>query len=234
MTNIAYEEQRFEFPAVAARLRPEDRVVDFGCGSGIFLRLIAGKVRRAAGLDWNIGTEAPPPGVEMSRASFADFARSERGRFDVACGFQIIEHLPSVNDLLEPMLDCLDRPATLYLSVPNRARFKTGRLEPLDCPPHHLSRWGEQQIQVLARRYGLELKELWREEPDISVARLLWARDFNALVSRGIPAMVAEPLGRVLCRMAVTRRSYQARAARKEFTQAGVFGHILLAELRAP
>src|SRR5947199_342155 len=73
-------------------------------------------------------------GIEGVSTRFADFAAGEAGRFDVVCGFQILEHVRRVGDLMEPAMRCARPGGRIFVSVPNRRRYTRGDLEPLDCP----------------------------------------------------------------------------------------------------
>src|SRR5215217_7922158 len=53
MSQVPYVENRWEFGVVANLVQPDDEVLDFGAGSGVFLRRIADGVRRAVGVDHN-------------------------------------------------------------------------------------------------------------------------------------------------------------------------------------
>ena len=145
--------------------------LDVGCGSGDFLAGIAPWVRRAVGLDWS------PAAVALSRARGLDVVEGDLsaraalfdGAFDAVCAFHVLEHLPDPVPFLGQLRRCLRSGGSLYLSVPNRMRSGTARLEPLDCPPHHLTRWTPSSLGRYVERGGLRVAELATEPVDVSV-----------------------------------------------------------------
>ena len=61
----------------------------------------------------------------------------------------------------------------LLLSVPNRERTWRDEGEPMDRPPHHVTRWGPEQLTRLAERTGLAVQEVRFEPPGL---RQAWSR----------------------------------------------------------
>jgi len=149
--------------------RPLDAVVDFGCGEGDFSDARR-RVRRTVGVDHNPARSNACETWESKDTPRASRVRGEEeGAFDVACGFQILEHLPRSSDLLEPAVRCVRPGGRIFISVPNRRRYRRADTEPFDCPPHHTARWGPEQFVTLADHYGLELGEIHYEQPDLSM-----------------------------------------------------------------
>lgn len=161
-----YEPDRWEFGAVAEAIEPEADVVDLGCGRGAFLLGLGDRPGRRAGLDHNPPAVAAlkAAGVEASTDPPATFADANPESFDVACSFHVIEHLARVHELVDAARRSVRRGGTIFLSAPNRDRLTLTRLEPLDCPPHHVSRWGVDQLGFVADHHGLRLRSV-RSEP---------------------------------------------------------------------
>jgi SAM-dependent methyltransferase len=143
MATVPYESSRWEFRQVAREMRTTDRVVDSGCGGGAFLRMVKPLVLRAVGVDHNLDAieGLRRAGVEGEVASFSDFAQRHSGDFDLACSFHTLEHLAEINQFMRALTRCVRPDGRIFLSVPNRRRFARQDDEPLDCPPHHVSRW---------------------------------------------------------------------------------------------
>jgi SAM-dependent methyltransferase len=221
-----YELDRWEFGVVAALTGDDEDVLDVGCGRGDFLAQIADRAGRSVGLDHNRDAiqALSDRGIDGVAMDLGDFARTEPGRFDTVCAFQILEHVPSAGALIEPAIASLRPGGRLFVSVPNRRRASRPELEPFDHPPHHVSRWSAEQFESLADLFGLELTAMRFEQPDFSTVEEL---DFARVQRAG---------GRLLARAhrrLVSTPARHARVAKREgYTKRGLFGHTMLAELR--
>lgn len=232
---VYYEPRRWEFGVVANRVQKEDIVLDVGCGSGAFLREIADQVARVVGIDQNAEAvaELRSAGIEAYACNFESFSRLQPATFNLACAFHVLEHYSQVEKLVEPLLRCMKPGGRIYLSVPNRERYARNDLDPLDCPPHHMSRWEAAQFRVLASRFGLELLDILYEEPDRSVADLVYLCDGRRLFSF-LGARAAGFLARVYRKILMSQRGYARAVRSRRFTRRGLYGHSILAELECP
>jgi SAM-dependent methyltransferase len=233
MSQVPYVAGRWEFTLVHRSLTPSDRVVDFGAGDGEFLRSLAGVVSRRAGVDHNQDAlrRMAADGIEAGAGDFATFAAQHEGEFTVATAFQVVEHLGHVDDVLVPALRCLGASGRLFVSVPDRDRMPEAPLEPLDCPPHHISRWGTEQLQALADRFGLKVVALHRQPP--AFGRVA-ARAMAPLDARlgATPLPPARRLARGVVRRAMIGERRHALLARTgAYPRLGLYGHTMLAEM---
>lgn len=168
-----YSSWKWEFDWVRSRLHPSAEVLDVGCGSGDFLAAIASGVRRAVGLDWSPAAVAlsRARGLDVREGDLAGHAAEFAGGFDAVCAFHVLEHLPEPAGFLVSLRRCLRPGGSLYLSVPNRMRSDRAPLEPLDCPPHHITRWSPASLAAIVRRSGLLPAEVVTEPVDLSIPR---------------------------------------------------------------
>jgi SAM-dependent methyltransferase len=229
-----YEDERWEFGVVAGLVAPGEAVVDVGCGRGAFLELVASHAGRAVGVDHNPSAvdHLRSIGIEAHALDFAEFAESERGVFDVVCGFQILEHLPSVDALIEPALACLRPGGRIFVSVPHRERYVRGDLEPFDCPPHHISRWHPDQFARLAERHDLALEAVRYEQPDLDTVRLAHRRRFEERWAPRVGSRSARTGAKAAGRLRVGERRHRRAVARSRYSSGGLYAHTMLAELR--
>ncbi len=233
-----YTPTRWEFGWVKRRLQPGASILDVGCGPGKFLSEIAAVASRAVGLETNASVveDACRNGLEVYLGELGTFAPENAGKFDVACAFHVLEHVEAPVAFLRSLASCVRPGGTVYLSVPNRERSEKAPVEPLDCPPHHLHRWGSEQLRVVGRISGIPLREIAFEPVDIrvprdrlraavtrSLGRIPFAGDFFSLwTGRFLWRLIlSPPLWKLYCRRGILERM-------------GYFGHSVLAAFSCP
>jgi hypothetical protein len=170
-------------------------------------------------------------GIAASSASFAAFAADHTGAFSVATTFQLREHLARVDEVLEPALRCLGLRGRLFVSIPDRERLPEAELEPLDCPPHHLSRWGAPQLRALADHLGMRVVRIDRQPPDYGkvIGRLM--APFDARLG-GDPRRRGRRIARAAARRTLVGPRRHALAARTgAYECLSLYGHTMLAEM---
>lgn len=230
---FAYEEQRWEFDEVADQLSKTDRVVDLGAGTGVFLRIIRDKVTTAVGVDHNQPAidRLRLAGLEGHAISFDEFAQERPLAFDVVTAFHLIEHITDVGYLVEPAIRLLRPGGRLVISAPNADRLASVEgLEPLDCPPHHVSRWRAEQWHRLAERFELQLAAVRYEPPPV----IGYERLIAASLRRHGLGLLCRPVLALLWRTGATHRLYEKRISTGWFAERGLFGHSMLAEFVIP
>lgn len=145
--------ERLEFRKAAEHVPAGARVLDVGCGHGGFRHYVPGA--RYTGLDPNFAAEDP------TGAILADTVEAHAARlgpvYDVACAFQVIEHVPDPLAFARALAACV-RPGGLVLigtplwpspntTIPNFV---------INAPPHHLTWWTPGALETLARALGCE------------------------------------------------------------------------------
>ena len=118
----------------------------------------------------------------------------------------------------------------MIVSVPNRERSLKNEREPLDCPPHHVTRWSADQLNVLARQSGLSVRRIAFEPPDLSVAREL-ARGSAYERVQWLPERTRGDAIRVWGRLAMSSRRHRRLSRGTRFASKGMFGHAVLVEM---
>jgi len=164
-----YNCETWDFHCAVACVQPGSRLLDVACGKGAFLSFAAKHGVEARGIDTNPDavSEAQALGLSAHLVDLHLYRQENAGSFDVVTALQVLEHLDDIVPFVEEAALCLRPGGRLLISVPNRHRLWRQYQEPLDCPPHHLSRWSETQFERLASLCGLELKQIHVEPPTV-------------------------------------------------------------------
>ena len=88
-------------------------------------------------------------------------------------------------------------PCSVVLSVPNARRTWRGQMEPLEFPPHHVTRWTEDSLAALARQTGLVLEDSAFEPCPWETARHWLEKTLHSQVQSSVK-LVGDPLGRAV------------------------------------
>ena len=160
-----YSPIKWDFKCAISCAKKSVKLLDIACGGGAFLEYAQSFGHTVQGIDTN------PLAIDQARSrelnaqliSLEQFSKVNAGRFDLVTAFQVLEHISSILPFTQHAAHCLRPGGRLLVSVPNRYRFWRNPNEPLDCPPHHLSRWAKPQLEELAQRCGLKLKRVHYE-----------------------------------------------------------------------
>lgn len=234
-----YSAEKWEFGVVRDRLARGARVLDVGCGDGNFLRVLRGVAREAVGIDTNAeGVDrARAEGLDARLALLDDFAAAHAGQFDVVCAFHVLEHLPTVVPFLRAMGRCAAPGGAVVVSVPNRLRpAAQAQMEPLDFPPHHLSRWHPRQFERAAREAGFALEDVSFQPPGVVDARLGLRQGLARMggVAGAGGASAGAMAGRILGRLLFAGPLHPVMVRAGVARALGCHGLAMMAEFRTP
>lgn len=159
-----YPDEKNEFQFALKAISATDNVLEVGSGMGMFATLI--NQSNYTGLEFSINAIelAKKNNINIISQSVEDHAKLNPSKYDVACAFQVLEHVSNVNEFIEAMLKCLRPGGKLIISVPSYDSF--GRFIPnfeLDMPPHHVSKWTDRSLKSLENIFPLELRQIWHE-----------------------------------------------------------------------
>ena len=234
MGSTPYAHDRWDFGMARQLIDPNDDIVDLGCGEGHFLDSLGTRTARSVGVDHHRAAieRMVERGREANACSFEEFAEREAGAFDVVTSFHTLEHLVDPFAMVRAAARCLRPSGRIILSVPNRDRSWREEGEPMDRPPHHVTRWSPAQMVVLAQRADLRLSPIRFEPPDLSTARAIRQRSMEARWSK-VPASVRRNAATAWSRASVRRRPHEREVTGDGYVSRGVFGHSMLVELSA-
>jgi 2-polyprenyl-3-methyl-5-hydroxy-6-metoxy-1,4-benzoquinol methylase len=164
MESRYYQEDKSEYRFAGGFIAGDDRVLDIGCGRGLFSRHVAGTY---TGLDFNpVALEqAARDGIRVLNESIDQHAGRLTSPYSVVTAFQVLEHMPEPRRFIEACLSVLRPGGLLILSVPSEDSF-VSLLENavLNMPPHHVSRWTDQALINLQNLFGLQLVAMEHEK----------------------------------------------------------------------
>lgn len=151
-----YSAAKQEFGIAAAHVKPEDDVLEIGAGRGLFRREI--QCRSYTGLEFSPEAIrwAAEGGVELLPRTVEEHARVAAGQYDVACAFQVLEHVSDPRSFLEAAAQCLKPGGRMMMSVPGEDSFAHYAChDVLNMPPHHVTRWTDKALSSIGDILGL-------------------------------------------------------------------------------
>jgi 2-polyprenyl-3-methyl-5-hydroxy-6-metoxy-1,4-benzoquinol methylase len=158
--------------------RRANRIIDVGCGSGLFLRVAAQRGWEVHGTEYGAGPiEACKKAGIAIREGALDPENYPPGHFDVVCSFEVLEHLAHPAQEVERMGRILRKGGLLYATTPNFDCLAR-RLKPAEWNvvnfPEHLSYFAPRTFRKMFEDAGMET--LWTETTGFSVSRWLSGR----------------------------------------------------------
>ncbi|MCV6627387.1 MAG: class I SAM-dependent methyltransferase [Cellvibrionaceae bacterium] len=137
-----------------------ERVLDLGCGAGIFLQLLAEQGIDAVGVerDAKLVAYGREMGLAITEADALDFLRNNEQQFDGIYCSHFIEHLPfsALQELIELLSRCLAPGGRLLLSFPDPESIRS-QLLGFWRDPEHVRYYHPELVQTLAAAEGLKL-----------------------------------------------------------------------------
>jgi SAM-dependent methyltransferase len=159
-----YPADKAEYSFARRFIKPSDDVLEIGCGTGAFARLISPRSYR--GIEKNVSLVGKSlEGIEISDETLQHHACRCKGKNDVVCMFQVLEHVPDVRDFLEDAMTCLKPGGILIISVPSADSFL--RFMPnnaLNLPPHHVTWWTDRCLQNVAGYLGASIAKMGHQK----------------------------------------------------------------------
>lgn len=170
MNNYYGEYWKWEYEIASLYIPAESTILEIGCGSGYFLsRLKKLKKVHPLGIEMNSRAlvEAQSRGIEVITENTESYLKSCREKFDVICGFQLLEHIPNVYEFLELCVNALAKGGILAFSTPNSNPFLYGYdvYHTLNLPPHHQTLWSKESFRKLTDIFKQLNLETLKAEP---------------------------------------------------------------------
>jgi len=159
-----YMKEKEEYREASKYIDSTDKVLDVGCGKGDFAKYLS--TIDYVGLEYSKNAQkmALKNGVKIINKMIQDYADKYPKYFDVVVSFQVLEHVSDPESFLESMLKSLKSDGKMIIAVPNEDSFlKYASNNILNLPPHHVTRWSEDSLKFIAKKYNLNLIGIYRE-----------------------------------------------------------------------
>lgn len=163
-------ETRVDYKRAASFIPAGAKVVDVGCGPGVFRRHLAHA--HYTGLDPYAG-----PNVDdvVIRETLEEHAEKRAESYDAATAFHVIEHVPDPRRHAELMVRLLRPGGLLILAAPLHPSPLTEIPNlPINIPPHHVTWWNPSAYIALAAELGLEVVEAGTLQPSPHQGMIYW------------------------------------------------------------
>lgn len=137
------------------------KLLDFGCGTGYFLKSAEKK-------GWQVvGVEPNPTAASISKTKHnlkvydTMEELDQEKKFDAITLFHVLEHVHELKQTLELLLQKLKKRGTLFIAVPNYNSYDSKHYKEnwaaLDIP-RHLYHFTHQTMEILAKEFNLKIK----------------------------------------------------------------------------
>lgn len=173
-----YVEGKLEFDLALEKLSEGERVLEVGCGSGIFLEMLRSKNIEGVGLEFNdLAVEkCSDKGLDVRKEPISAFSRTNSSQFDAVVLFQVLEHIVDVAGFIRDLLACLKPGGKLIFAVPDNSPFyKNFRVYlTFNLPPHHMGMWNAKSFKHLEDFFPVSLKSVEYDDDYSSFANYVY------------------------------------------------------------
>ena len=135
-------------------------LIEIGCGNGRFLELVRDRSTVSGiGLDitQNAVDECHRKGLVAHAVAIDAFIPDKPADFVVA--FHCLEHVERPLELVKSMAGLLAPGGQIFIATPYSPMCFEGQwYDPMNHPPHHMSRWNAKSYRQLARQLGMQIE----------------------------------------------------------------------------
>jgi hypothetical protein len=128
----------------------------------------------------------------------------------------VIEHVPDPMTFVESGLATLKIGGTMIIATPNDnsfLRYVTNGI--LNMPPHHITRWSDETFKWLAKRYNLDIVDIYHEK--LQDYHKLWYLSVlvsnifmeNKLIDTGIRRIIINRVSNLIGRCLIKGLKYE-------------------------
>lgn len=175
------------------------KLFEAGCGPGWLLKDAQKAGFDVYGIDFNREAIEHAKSLGLSNVKVGDVAQADSffpdTKFDAVAIFHVLEHLDNPDEVFSGIKKILKDKGILAVAVPNSERFfskffKGKRKEGWDCPPHHLTRWSKDNLNLFLKNNGFETFFIEEERISELVQGFNFTRGFFHLLTS--PALLSK------------------------------------------
>jgi SAM-dependent methyltransferase len=158
-----YPLEKDEYTYALRFISKDDHLLEIGCGTGEFGQ----KVDHYVGLDINEDAlqTARKRGLNVLSQPLNEYARKNRGEYDIVCAFQVLEHAKSPKEFIQSCLTCLRESGKIIFSVPSADSFIIFVPNHLfNLPPHHQTWWTDRALTYVEKIFPVKLLDIYHEK----------------------------------------------------------------------
>ena len=157
-----YSTDRWEHREGIQRINNNDKVLEIGCGDGVFLKMMQQKgVASFTALELNekAAQGLQNEGLNVIVENIETYAAKHEGIYDVVCFYQVLEHIYNIKSFIDAALRTLKIGGRLIIAVPfnNPYLYRYDVHHTLNLPPHHSGLWDKAAFENLPRFFSMKL-----------------------------------------------------------------------------
>lgn len=159
-------EDKTEFDYSNNFIKSGNNVLDIGSGRGAFLRYIDKDISYT-GLELSSKAVefASKEKINVIEQTIEEHSMNNKDKYDVAVTFQVLEHITDIDSFVTSALGVVKQNGLFIIAVPNNHSFiKNAQNNLLNLPPHHLLHWNETSLRYIAKKFNLEIVDVYKEK----------------------------------------------------------------------
>ncbi len=151
---------KWKWSLVTRQKRNGIRVLDYGCGTGAFLKKCKDESALITGVEPS--KTARKIAQEITEAEIHDSLAKVVGSYDVITLWHVLEHVPDLTKTLEELRLRLDENGTMFIAVPNHWSFDAKKYKHLWAGydvPRHLWHFNPNAMNTLMKSLNMTIVE---------------------------------------------------------------------------
>ena len=137
-------------------------VLDYGCGTGVFLTACKKDGWEVRGVEPNEGARQSAS-TDTGEIIAADLQDIEGEKYDVITLWHVLEHIHTLNETIDQLINCLQDDGTLIIAVPNAdshdAQLYKENWAAYDVP-RHLYHFTQATMKRFLKKHRMKLEEV--------------------------------------------------------------------------